>query len=54
MVLKLVKEGIDHSKSVWGWGIMTWTEKKTGRGWGIKGVTLKNLKLLMGREQWEV
>lgn len=23
----------------WGWGTMKWTEEKTGRGWGVKGVT---------------
>lgn len=23
---------------VWGWSVMKWTEKKTGRGWGLKGV----------------
>lgn len=43
-------------KGEWGWGIMKWTEEKTGRGWGGKGVTererreSKDLKLLMGKQ----
>lgn len=43
-------------ESEWGWGTMKWTEEKTGRGWGVKGVTerergeSKDLKLLMGKE----
>lgn len=42
-LLNLVGEGIYkiilREESEWGWGMMKWTEEKTGRGWGVKGVT---------------
>lgn len=41
--LKLLGEGIYKitlkEEGEWGWGTMKWTEEKTGRGWGVKGVT---------------